>query len=183
MKSTVTHHFKVWGQVLPYQSLLQLRSLGRYQDQHLNCWPMHCLPRKPMKQQCLAISLPTNQCVHWLFYFFGNLKCTYFLNERHCAARVPARTKRRFRVFLHQSKIVSGSQLSLQKQRGTHTTKLSMGNDGNTIAQNVCFIHMMGRKKDSATWKNTHSLPWLINESWLYFLYIYKYKMDSCPNA
>lgn len=41
--------------------------------------------------------------------------------------------------------------MRLQKERGAHTAKLSMGDDGNTIAQDVCLIHVMGGKDDGTT--------------------------------
>lgn len=41
--------------------------------------------------------------------------------------------------------------MRLQKERGAHAAKLSMGDDGNAIAQNVRLIHVMGGKEDGTT--------------------------------
>lgn len=134
---------------MSYQSLWRLRSLDHYLDQHPNCSQMHCHPKK--NNETTVFSLLAKQQINVFIECFCKLKCTYFLNKGHSAARVPARAERSLSVFLYQGKIVSSSQLSLKKERRAHTTKLSMGDDSNTIAENISFIHMMGGKKDSPT--------------------------------
>lgn len=67
------------------------------------------------------------------------------------AAGSAAGTCREIKVFLHQRQVVSRSQLGLEEQRGTHTAQLPMGDDGNTIPQDISFVHVVGGQDDRAT--------------------------------
>lgn len=62
---------------------------------------------------------------------------------RHGAAGCSARAHGEIEVFLHQRQVVSRTQLGLEEQRGTHAAELSMRDDGNAIAQDIGFVHVV----------------------------------------
>lgn len=74
----------------------------------------------------------------------------HLLQTRHSAAAVSAGAEGRFHIFLDQRQVVTGSQLVFQKQGGAHTTQLPMGNDGNSVPEDVCFIHVVCRQNNGA---------------------------------
>lgn len=61
----------------------------------------------------------------------------------HCAAGSAARARGQIEVFLNQCQVVSCTQLGLEEQRGTHTAQLPMRDDGNAVAQDIGFVHVV----------------------------------------
>lgn len=68
----------------------------------------------------------------------------------HSATTVSAGTEGGFHIFLDQGQVVACSQLVLQKQGGAHTAQLPMGDDGNSVPQDVRFIHVVCGENNGA---------------------------------
>lgn len=77
----------------------------------------------------------------------------YLLQIGHCAAAVSTGAQRGIHIFLDKGQVIACSQLVLQEKRRTNAAELAMRNDSNSIPQNVCLIHVVCGKNDSAAWK------------------------------
>lgn len=60
----------------------------------------------------------------------------------------------------HHVKVVSESKSILQEQGAPYTTQTTLGQNGNTVAQQICLLHVMGRQNnDAASLVALHNLP------------------------
>lgn len=67
----------------------------------------------------------------------------YFLAVGDGTGGVPARLKGQIVVSLDQGQVVAGTKVGLEEERGSHTAQLAVGNDRNSVTQDVSFIHVM----------------------------------------
>lgn len=87
------------------------------------------------------------------FLSFKNTRSLYllcFLAVGDSAGRIPAGLKCQVVVSLDQGQVVACSQLGLQEERGAYAAQLAVGNDGDTVTQDVGLIHVMGGQDDGA---------------------------------
>ena len=74
----------------------------------------------------------------------------YLLDVGDSAAGVPAGAEWWLKVPLDQGQVVTGPQLGLEEEGGAHTAQLAMGDNGDTVTQDVCLVHVVGGEDDSA---------------------------------
>lgn len=134
---------------------------GRCPAQHQNCSQIHCPPTETKKitkygtkktsdrlsNINMKITLSTSVKMH-IEHLPYLLETSFRIGDG--AAGSTAGACGEIKVFLHHRQVVSRSQLGLEEQRGTHTAQLPMGDDGNTIPQDISFVHVVGGQDDRA---------------------------------
>lgn len=63
-------------------------------------------------------------------------------------------------LSFHHSEVVARSKVGFEEKRWSTTTQLSLGDDGNPVAEQLCLIHVVSGQDDGPVYERSKNGKW-----------------------